>query len=109
MAEERHAGVHPDEALAEMGKEGHARHGIWSEIQEVEAIGVHDVLEEIGEGGTEPAGEVVDEEGVPIWSGLGAGRDDARGWIPIVPPPVFTPHRALKNSRSLDTSTVEGK
>ena len=51
MAEERHAAEHFSEALAEMGKKGHACHGIWSEIQEVESIGVHDIVEEIGEGG----------------------------------------------------------
>ena len=54
---------------------------------------MHDVLEEIREGGTEPAGKIVDKEGVPIWGSLGAvGGDDARGWMPrIPPPPVFTP------------------
>ena len=89
MAEEHRAGVHPDEALAEMGKEGHAHHDIWSEIQEAEAIGVHDVLEEIREGGIEPAREIVDEEGIPIWAGLGEiGGDDARGRVPRrLPPP----------------------
>ena len=47
MAEKRHAGVHSDEALTKVSKEGHAWHGIWRKIQKVEAIGVHDVIEEI--------------------------------------------------------------
>ena len=51
VAEERRARMHFGEALAEMGKKGHARHDIWSEIQKVEAIGVHDVVEEIRERG----------------------------------------------------------
>ena len=54
MAEERRAGVHPDEALAEMCEESHARHDIRGEIQKAEDVGVHDVLEEIGEGGQRP-------------------------------------------------------
>ena len=72
---------------------------------------MHDVAKEIGEGRTEPAGKIIDEEGVPIWGSLGAvGGDDARGWMPrIPPPPVFTPHRGLKESRSSNTPTIEGK
>ena len=110
MAEERRVGVHPGEALAEVREKGHARHRIRSKIQEAEAKGVHDVAEEIGEGRTEPAGKIIDKEGVPIWGSLGAvGGDDARGWMPRILPPVFTPHRGLKESRSSNTSTVEGK
>ena len=113
MAEKRRAGMHSGKALAEMGEKGHARHIIWGKIQEAEAKGMHDVAEEIGEGRTEPAGKIIDKEGVPIWGSLGAvGGDDARGWMPrILPPlpPVFTPHRVLKESRSSNTSTVEGK
>ena len=95
VAEDRHVGVHPGEALAEVCEESHARHDIRSEIQKAESIGVHDVLEEIREGGTEPAGEVVDKEGVPIWGGLDVGRDEARGWMPrllsscLHPPRIF--------------------
>ena len=66
MAEERRAGGHPDEALTEMCEKSHARHGVRGEIQEAKAVGVHDILEEIRKGGTEPAGEVVDKEGLPI-------------------------------------------
>ena len=55
VAEERRVGMHPGETLAEVRKESHARHDIWSKIQEVEAVGVHDVAEEIGERGTEAA------------------------------------------------------
>ena len=55
----------------------------------MEAIGVHDVVEEDGERGTEPAREEIDEEGVPIWAVLGKiGGDDARGRVPSrLPPP----------------------
>ena len=92
MVEERRVGMHPGETLAEVREKSHARHDIWSKIQKVEAVGVHEVTEEIREGGTEPAGEVVDKERVPIWGGLGAvGGDDARGWMPRRLSPVFTP------------------
>ena len=47
MAEERCARVHSGEALTKMGKEGHAHRSIRREIQKVEALGVHDVVEEI--------------------------------------------------------------
>ena len=87
--------MHPGKTLAEVREKSHARHDIWRKIQKVKAVGVHDVVEEVGEGRTEPAGEVVDKERVPIWGGLGAvGGDDARGWMPrrlsprIHPPPT---------------------
>ena len=99
----------PDEALAEMCEEDHTRHGIRREIQEAEAVGVHDILDEIREGGTEPAGEIVDEEGVPMWERPGAGKDDVRGWMPRLLSPIFTPHRSLNIYRSLGTPTIEGK
>ena len=54
VAEERRVGMHPGEALAEMRKKSHARHGGWSEIQKVEAIGMHDIVEQIREGGQRP-------------------------------------------------------
>ena len=82
MAEERRVGVHPGKALAELCEENHARHDNQSEIQKAEAVGVHDILEEIRERGTAPAREVINEEGVPIWGGPVAGRDDTRGWMP---------------------------
>ena len=83
MAEERRVAVHPGKAFAEMREKGHARHNIWSKIQEVEAIGVHDVVKEIGKRGAEAAGKVVEEEWVPIRGGLGAiGVDDARSRMP---------------------------
>ena len=110
MAEERRVGVHPGEALAEMREKGHACHRIRSKIQEAEAKCMHDVAEEIGEGRTEPAGKIIDKEGVPIWGSIGTvGADDTRGWMPRILPPVFTPHRGLKEPRSSNTSTVEGK
>ena len=54
MPEERHDGVHSSEALAEMGEEGHARHGIQRKVQKMEAVGVHDIVEEIKDGGQSP-------------------------------------------------------
>ena len=54
MAEERRVGMHPGETLAEVRKESQARHGIQSKIQKVEAVGVHEVVEEIREGGQRP-------------------------------------------------------
>ena len=110
MAEERSVGVHPGEALAEMREKGDACHRIRSKIQEAEAKSVHDVAEEIGEGGTEPARNVINKEGAPIWGSLGAvGGDDVRGWMPRRLSPCLHPHRGLKASRSSNTSTVEGK
>ena len=92
MAKERRVGVHAGEALAEMREKGHARHRIRSKIQEAEAKGMHDVAEEIGEGRTEPAGKVVDEERVPIRAGFGeGGEDDARSWMPHRPASRLAP------------------
>ena len=51
VAEERRAREHSGEALTEMGKKSNARHGVWSEIYKVKAVGVHDIIEEIGERG----------------------------------------------------------
>ena len=47
MAEERRGGEHSSEALTEMGKEGHARHSVRHKVQKMEAVGVHDAVEEI--------------------------------------------------------------
>ena len=106
MAEERRAGMHSGKALAKMGKEGHARHGVRHEVQKVEAVGVHDVVEEIRERGADPTGEIVDEEMVPSWTGLGAGSgDDARGGMPRRLPS----HRGLNFSLWVSTSTIEVK
>ena len=93
MAEERSVGMHPGKALAEVCEKGHARHDIRSEIQKVEAVGVHDVIEEIGERGAEPAGKVINEEGVPIRpaSVKPAGMMRVAGC-----PFVLHPHRGLK-------------
>ena len=83
MAEERRAWVHSGEALAKMGKQGHARHGVRRKVQKVEAVGVHDVVEEVGERGAEPAGEVIDQERISTCPGLGkASRDDFCGRMP---------------------------
>ena len=83
MAEERRAGKHSGEALTEVGKEGHARHGIHHEIKKMEAVGVHDIIEKIGERGEEPTGEVVNEEGILIRASLSKiCGDDVRGRMP---------------------------
>ena len=110
MAEERRVGVHPGETLAEVREKSHACPSIWSKIQKVKAVGVHAIIEEVREGRTEPAGEVVDKERVPIWGGLGAiGGDDARGWMPRRLSPRLHPHRGLKASRSSNSLTVKRK
>ena len=93
MAEECRAGKHSGKALTEVGKEGHARHGIRREIKKVEAVGVHEIIEKIGERGAEPAGEVVNEERIPIQAGLSKiGGVMCMAGCPV----VFTPHRGLK-------------
>ena len=51
---------------------------------------MHDVIEEIGERGAEPAREVVNKERIPIRADLGKiGGDDVRGRMPrrFRPPP----------------------
>ena len=52
-------------------------------------VGVHDVVQEVGERGAEPAGEVINKKGIPIGAGLGeSSRDDACGRVPRrLPPP----------------------
>ena len=97
MAKERRVGVNPGEAFAEVREKGHTRHRIRGKIQEAEAKGVHDVAEEIEEGGTKPAGKIVDKEGVPIWGSLGAvGGDDARGWMPRLLSPCLHSSQRLE-------------
>jgi hypothetical protein len=51
-----------------MGENGHACYGIWREIQETEAIRVHDVVEEIRKWRAKPAVEISGEEGEFIWT-----------------------------------------
>jgi hypothetical protein len=70
VAEERRVGEHSGEALAKVSKEGHARHDVRREIKEMKAIGVHDIIEKIGERGAKATGEIVNEKGVPIWASL---------------------------------------
>ena len=54
MAEERRVGKNSGKALTEVGEQSHARHGVWSKIQKVEAKCVHDIVEEIRERGQRP-------------------------------------------------------
>ena len=76
----------------------------------VEAIGVHDIIEEIGEGGTEPAGEVVDKERVLIWGGLGAvGGDDTRGWQPRRISPCLHPPQGFEGLPELKHVDRQGE
>ena len=110
MAEECHVGMHPGEALAEVREKSHARHSIRSKIQKVEAVGVHDVIEEIGERGTEPAGEVVNKEWIPIWGGLSAiGGDDVCGWMPRRLSPRLAPPQGLEAVPELEHIDRRGK
>ena len=103
MAEERRAGEHSGKALAEVGKESHARHDIRRKIQKMEAVGVHDIVEEVRERGAEPAREEIDEKGVPIWAGLvkSAGTTRVAGC-----PVVSLPHRGKKKFLRWIASTV---
>ena len=49
------------------------------------------------EKGAEAAREVIDEEWIPIWGGLGAiGGDDARGWMPRRHSPRLAPPQGLE-------------
>ena len=93
MAEECRAREHSSEALIEMGEEGHVRHGIRRKIQKMGAVGVHDVVEEVRKRRAEPAREVVDEEGVPVWDGL---AKSAGPMCVARCPVVALPHRGKK-------------
>ena len=63
---------------------------------------------EKSERGAEPAGEIVDEERVPIWTGLGeGGRDDACGRVPQHLPPPQGPEHVLEGER-IDHRGEEG-
>ena len=53
MAEKHRVEMHPGKALTKVRKKSHACHGIWGQIQEMEAVGMHDVAEEIRKWGTE--------------------------------------------------------
>ena len=100
---------HPGEALAEVGKESHAHHGIRHEIKKMETVGVHDIIEKIGERGAEPAGEVVNEERILIRAGLSKiGRDDVRGQMPCRLCPPQRPEVVLEVDL-IDRRGEEGK
>ena len=49
-----------------MRENGHGRHCIWREVEEVESIDIHDCLKELGEGGTKAADEVSADESIRI-------------------------------------------
>ena len=66
LAEKHRAGHHSGETLAEMGEIRQVHHGIRRKIQQVEAESAHDVVEEVGKRGAEPAEQKVDEERVPF-------------------------------------------
>lgn len=93
VAEERRAREHPGEALAEVGKESQARHGIRRKIQDMEAVGVHDVVEEVRERGQSPQEKKLTKKGYRFWPSLAksAGTTHVAGC-----PVVFLPHRGKK-------------
>ena len=110
VAEERRVGEHSGEALAEMRKKRHARHSIRSEIQKVEAVCVHDIIEEIGERGAKAAGKVIDEKWVPIRAGLGEiSEDGTRGRMPRRLSPRLAPPQGLEVVLEVDRVDRRGK
>src|SRR3954462_6501119 len=65
MAKEGYVGVDSDKVLAEVCENRHCQNGVGSEVEEMEAIGVHDVAEELRKGRAETAIEEHNEERVP--------------------------------------------
>ena len=57
-------GGNSNDVLAQVGKNCHARHCIWREIQKMESIDHHHGLEEIQEGREEAANEICTEKSV---------------------------------------------
>ena len=54
MAEEHRVGKNSGEALIEVGEQSHARHGVWSKIQKVEANVCMISLKKSEKGGQRP-------------------------------------------------------
>ena len=93
MAEERRTGKHFGEALAEVGKESHARHSIRRKIQKMEAVGVHTSLKKSEKGGQSPQEKKLTKKGYRFGSALAKPA----GTMRVVGCPVVSlPHRGLK-------------
>src|SRR3954470_11966897 len=65
MVEEGYVGVDSDKVLAEVCENRHCQNDVGGEVEEMEAIGVHDVAEELRKGRAKPAIEEHSKEGVP--------------------------------------------
>ena len=70
VAEKGNIGVDSDKVFAQMCENCHGQNGVGGEIKEAEAVGVHDIAEELREGRAKPAIEEQREEWVPVWSQL---------------------------------------
>ena len=55
VAEKGNIGVDSDKVFAQMCENCHGQNGVGGEIKEAEAVGVHDIAEELREGRAEPA------------------------------------------------------
>ena len=64
MAEKGNIGVDSDKVFTQMCENCHGQNGVGGEIKEAEAVGVHDIAEELREGRAEPAVEEQHKEGV---------------------------------------------
>ena len=79
VAEKGNIGVDSDKVFAQMCGNCHGQNGVGGEIKEAEAVGVHDIAEELREGRVETAIEEQREEWVPVWSQLrSSGREYPR-------------------------------
>src|SRR3954462_789936 len=65
MAEEGYVGVDSDKVLAKVWENRHCQNNVGGEVEEVEAIGVHDVAEELRKRRAKPAIEEHNKEGIP--------------------------------------------
>src|SRR3990170_20775 len=54
-----------------MSEDIHTHYGVRCEVKEVEAVCVHNIIEEVRERGAEPAIEISGEEGISVWSAFG--------------------------------------
>ena len=99
VAEERRAGEHPGKAPAEVGKESQARQGVRREIQKIEAVGVHDIVEEVRERGQSPQEKKLTKKGYRFGPALAksAGMMCVEGC-----PVVFLPPQGLEVVPEMD-------
>jgi hypothetical protein len=66
MAEEGGIGNYSGKVFAKMSEDRHAHYGVRREIKKMEAVCVHNIVEEIGERRTESAIEISNEEGISV-------------------------------------------